>query len=183
MHAVVLVEGTSDKLALEALAGRRGRDLDAEGVSIVSMGGATTIGRFLEQYGPRGLDVQLAGMCDAGEARFVQRSLERAGVGTPRTIAEMEALGFFVCDADLEDELITALGAARVEEVIEAQGELASFRILQQMPAQRSWTVEQQLHRFMGSRGGRKGRYAPLLVDALDLAAVPRPLDGVLGAV
>jgi hypothetical protein len=29
----------------------------------------------------------------------------------------------------------------------------------------------------MGSRGGRKIRYARLLVDALDLTHVPRPLD------
>jgi hypothetical protein len=35
----------------------------------------------------------------------------------------------------------------------------------------------------MGTRGGRKIRYAPLLVGALDLAHVPRPLDGVLAHV
>ncbi len=55
--AVVLVEGISDQLALEALARRRGRDLEAEGIRIVSMGGATTIGRFLERFGPHGSDV------------------------------------------------------------------------------------------------------------------------------
>jgi len=35
----------------------------------------------------------------------------------------------------------------------------------------------------MGSGGGRKIRYASLLVEALDLARVPRPLDGVLAHV
>jgi hypothetical protein len=35
LRAVVLVEGISDKLALEALAERRGRRLGAEGVSVV----------------------------------------------------------------------------------------------------------------------------------------------------
>jgi hypothetical protein len=35
----------------------------------------------------------------------------------------------------------------------------------------------------MGSGGSRKIRYARLLVDALDLARVPRPLDGVLAHV
>jgi hypothetical protein len=35
----------------------------------------------------------------------------------------------------------------------------------------------------MGSGGGRKIAYARLLVEALDVARVPRPLDGVLAAV
>jgi hypothetical protein len=35
----------------------------------------------------------------------------------------------------------------------------------------------------MGSADRRKIRYARLLVEALDLACVPRPLDGVLGHV
>jgi hypothetical protein len=35
----------------------------------------------------------------------------------------------------------------------------------------------------MGTKGGRKIRCAPLLVAALDLARVPRPLDGVLAHV
>ena len=37
----------------------------------------------------------------------------------------MEALGFFVCDADLEDELIRALGVATVERLIESAGRAA----------------------------------------------------------
>ena len=36
----------------------------------------------------------------------------------------MESLGFYVCVADLEDELIRSLGRESVEEVIEAHGEL-----------------------------------------------------------
>jgi hypothetical protein len=35
----------------------------------------------------------------------------------------------------------------------------------------------------MGSGGSRKIRYARLLVDAVDLARVPRPLDRVLAHV
>jgi hypothetical protein len=35
----------------------------------------------------------------------------------------------------------------------------------------------------MGTRSGRKILYARLLVEALDLERVPRPLDGVLEAV
>src|ERR1041385_4306957 len=121
---VVLVEGLSDQMALRALARRRGRDLDAEGVAVVPMGGATNIARFLERYGPRGLDVRLAGLCDAGSEGDFRRALERAGLGRTLTRAERERLGFHVCVADLEDELIRALGAAGMEQVLDARGEL-----------------------------------------------------------
>jgi hypothetical protein len=182
-RAVVLVEGTSDQSALIALAARRGRNLDAEGVSIVPIGGATTIGRFLDRFGPQGSDIRLAGLCDAAEERSFRRGLRRAGLGSDLTRAGMEALGFFVCVADLEDELIRALGTAAVQEIIEAQGELGSFHIFQKQPAQRGRATEAQLRRFMGTRSGRKIRYATLLVDALDLTRVPRPLDRVLAYV
>jgi hypothetical protein len=182
-RAVVLVEGTSDQAALEALAGRRGRALSSEGISIVQMGGATNIGRFLDLFGPRGLDVRLAGLCDAAEEGYVRGALQRAGLGSRLPRAEMEALGFYVCVADLEDELIRALGTASVERIIEAQGELGSFRILQRQPAQQGRSHEAQLHRFMGTRSGRKSQYARLLAGALDLTRVPRPLDRVLAHV
>ena len=182
-QTVVLVEGISDQRALEALAGRRGRHLDAEGVSIVPMGGAQSIGSFLGHYGPQGLDVRLAGLCDAGEEADFRRALERAGLGSDLTRAAMEGLGFYVCVADLEDELIRSLGAASVERIVEGQGELQSFRTLQQQPAQQGRTTEEHLRRFLGTRGGRKIQYASLLVDALDLTRVPRPLDRLLAHV
>ncbi len=182
-QSVVLVEGTSDHAALEALAERRGRDLVAEGVSIVPMGGATNIGAYLERFGPRGSGVTLAGLCDVGEEAHFRRALERAGFGAVPGRAEMEALGFAVCVADLEDELIRALGVASVERVIEHEGELRAFRTLQKQSAQQGRSTEAQLRRFMGSRGGRKIRYARLLVEALGAEQVPRPLDRVLDCV
>jgi hypothetical protein len=159
---VILVEGVSDQLAVETLAARRGRDLAREGVAVVPIGGAGNIRRFLEDLAPEG--VRVTGLCDAGEAR----DFRRAGLEP------------FVCDADLEDELIRCLGPARVEAVIEAEGELGRFRTFQNQPAQRARSIEAQLRRFMGTRGGRKIQYAPVLVHALDLARVPQPLDGVL---
>jgi hypothetical protein len=177
--AVVVVEGKSDRAALERLAQRRGRDLAAEGVAVVPLGGAHALGRFLRTFG----EARLAGLCDAGEERDVARALERAGLGANLTRRDMETLGFYFCDPDLEDELIRSLGPERVEEIIAMQGELHAFRVMQQQPAQRQRTLQQQLRRFMGTRSGRKLRYAPLLVDALDLANVPRPLDAVLAHV
>ena len=179
-HTVVLVEGISDRRALEALAQRRGRDLDAEGVSIVTMGGAQAIGRFLDLFGPQGLDLRLAGLCDAGEEGIFLRGLEQAGLGSDLTRADMEELGFYVCVADLEDELVRSAGAAAVEQVIASEGELGSFRTFQKQPAKRDLTYEEQLWRFMWNR---KERYATLLVQALDLTRVPRPLDRVLAHV
>jgi hypothetical protein len=181
--AVVLVEGVSDQNAIEALAERRGRDLAAEGITVVSIGGAQAIGKFLRQFGPQGLGVRLAGLYDAAEEGEFRRGLERAGLGSALTRDDMERLGFYVCDADLEDELIRALGAAAVEEVVDAQGELGSFRTLQKQAAWRGRPTEDQLRRFMGSGGRRKIRYGRLLVEALDLDHVPRPLDRVLAHV
>jgi hypothetical protein len=183
MRAVVLVEGESDRNALEALAERRGRDLAAEGVAVEPIGGAQAIGRYLERFGPRGLDVRLAGLYDAGEEAAVTRRLERAGLGSDLTRAAMERLGFFACVEDLEDELIRSLGVPAVEAVVAAQGELRSFRTLQRQPAQRGVPVDGQLRRFMGTHSGRKIQYGRLLVEALDPARVPRPLDLVLAHV
>lgn len=180
MRAVVLVEGVSDRVAVETLAARRGRDLGTEGVAVVALLGAGNIRSALERYGPQGLGVRLAGLCDAGEEGDFGRALEEAGLGSGLGRPEMERLGFFVCVQDLEDELIRALGVAAVEDVVAAQGELRSFRTLQKQPAQRSWTTEAQLRRFLGTHSGRKARYAEALVQALDLERIPRPLDLVL---
>lgn len=180
---VVLVEGVSDGVALQTLAARRGRDLETEGVSVVPMGGASTLSHFLDLLGPNGHDLRLAGLCDAAQKGDFGRSLERAGLGVDLTRAGMESLGFFVCVEDLEDELIRALGADTVIGIIEAEGELGSLRTMQRQPAQRERTVEQHLWRFMGTRSGRKANYARLMVEALDLDRIPRPLDGVLNHV
>jgi len=109
-QVVVLVEGTSDQVALETLARRCGRDLEEEGVCIAPMGGATNIAHFLDRYGPFGLNLRLAGLCDVGEEGDFRRGLERVGFGTALTRADLESFGFFVCVVDLEDELIRSLG-------------------------------------------------------------------------
>jgi len=164
----VLVEGTSDQVAVETLAERRNIDLLAERVEIVPIGGAHAIGRFLAHLGPLG--VPLSGLYDAAEARDFGRVLGD----------DLEQRGFFACEPDLEGELIRALGAPAVEAVAEAHGDLDSFRTLQKQPAWRGQPLEEQLRRFMGSGGSRKIRYARLLVEALDPEAAPEPLDRVL---
>jgi hypothetical protein len=183
-RAAILVEGWSDQAAIEALARRRGRDLRAEGVVVVPIGGATNVQRFVAALGPFGLDLRLAGLCDVAELSHVRRGLERAGLGGDAATAfDSEKHGFYTCDVDLEDELIRALGTSAVEDVLEAEGELASFRRFREQPAQRGRDLHAQLRRFLGTRAGRKVRYGTLLVDALELDRVPRALDAVLAHV
>ncbi|MCW2867067.1 MAG: ATP-dependent endonuclease [Marmoricola sp.] len=182
-RAVVLVEGDSDRVALLALARRRDRDLPAEGVEVLAVGGVTNIGAAAARHGPRGRGLQLAGLYDAPEEEHVRRGLRRAGLGVGPGPDALAWLDFHRCTADLEDELLRALGVRLSLEVVEAAGELRSYRLLAQMPAQEGWTGQALLHRFLGVRSGRKARYAELLVDALPLERVPAPLDAVLDAV
>jgi hypothetical protein len=177
LRSVVLVEGPSDAAAVRALARRRGHDLDAEGVSIVAIGGYGNLGRFLERYGPSGLGVRLAGLYDAPEERHFMRGLARAGLGSDLTRADLEGLGFHACDANLEAELTRALGPAAMEELLEAQGELSAFRTYQKQPAHREEAIETQLRGFLWNR---KLEYGVLIVNALDLDHIPRPLARVL---
>jgi hypothetical protein len=168
--AVVLVEGMSDQAAVQTLAERSGRDLNAEGVFVVPMGGATNVGHFVDLFGPGGFGVRLAGLCDQGEERDFRRGLD--GTEAP----------YFVCVADLEDELIRALGTGRVEDLIEAEGESGPFLTFTRQPAHRDTARARQLRRFMGTRSGRKIRYGHLLAAALDLTVIPAPLAGLLSA-
>ncbi|HET7759443.1 MAG TPA: TOPRIM nucleotidyl transferase/hydrolase domain-containing protein [Gaiellaceae bacterium] len=162
-RAVVLVEGTSDLVALETLALRRGRDLAAEGVVVDAIGGAQAVRRALARHD----SARVIGLVDAGEADGFRRALDEV----------------FVCDPDLEGELIRALGADEVLRVLDAHGDLGPFRTLQKQPSWRGRAVEEQLRRFLGSGGSRKIQYARRLVEALDLDRVPAPLDGVLAVV
>jgi hypothetical protein len=158
--AVVLVEGITDRIALKAVAQRLA--LDLEGVEIVPIGGAQAIRRAAAEYeGER-----LAGLCDVGEERFFRRVLGDAT---------------YVCDQDLEDELIRALGAGRVQDVVAAQGDLETFRNFQNQLFWRGRPVERQLRRWL-QNGGRYLRYPPLLVDAMEPHEIPAPLAGVLAA-
>ncbi|MFF9276919.1 TOPRIM nucleotidyl transferase/hydrolase domain-containing protein [Streptomyces griseosporeus] len=174
VRTVVLVEGLSDLAAVETLAARRGRDLAAEGVCVVSMGGAMNIGRYAGLLGPPGLGLRLTGLCDVREQPYYERGLKRAG-------ASQE--GFFVCVSDLEDELIRALGTPRVEEIVRTEGDLRAWLTFLRQPAQHGRPREQQLRRFLGTKKGRKIRYGHLLVDALEPGQVPAPLDDLLASV
>jgi len=153
---VIAVEGTSDKTVLELLAARLGIALD--GMSIVPIGGAQAIRRFVADLGP---DTHVRGLCDEREAHLFRRVLDDV----------------YVCVPDLEGELIRALGPERVLELVDD-----SFRTMQKQPHQRDRPLDAQLHRWLRSVSSRYHRYLPVFVEALDLDRVPEPLRAVLCA-
>ncbi|WP_431983317.1 TOPRIM nucleotidyl transferase/hydrolase domain-containing protein [Streptomyces qinglanensis] len=171
VRTAVLLEGASDLAAVGALAARRGRDLAAEGVCVLPMGGAMSVGRFASVPGPPGLGLRLTGLCDEAERRYYARGWGRAGAA---------AREFFVCAADLEDELIRTLGTARVAELVRAAGDERALRTFLRQPAQQGRTPQQQLRRSLGTRKGRKIHYGRVLVEALAPDRTPAPLAGLL---
>jgi hypothetical protein len=185
-RTLVLLEGESDLAAVQALARMVGCDLDAGRIQLRATHGVTNFSRALLEFLNANPDALFCGLYDIAEERHVRRALARAGIALADD-ASLEPFGFFACTADLEDELIAALGADSVERVIEAQSELASLRRFQAMPEHRDRPVRQQLRRFLGTRATRKIRTAPRLVEALTVDRLPRPLAGLaarlLGAV
>ncbi|AGK77863.1 hypothetical protein SFUL_2924 [Streptomyces microflavus DSM 40593] len=174
VRTAVLLEGPSDAAAVNALAESRSRDLAAEGVCVLPMGGAMSVARFAGLLGPSGLGIRLTGLCDERERGFYERGWERAGAG-----AEQE---FFVCVADLEEELIRTLGVTRVEALVQAEGDLRALQIFLRQPAQQGRSPQQQLRRFLGTKKGRKIHYGRALVQALGPDRAPAPLDDLLAS-
>ena len=168
VRAAILVEGESDRAAVEALAEKLGRDLAS--TPVIAMGGVTNARNFVRVLGAEGLSLRLTGLCDLREERFFRRAFPAGD-------------RYFVCDADLEEELIRAHGVDGTERVIASLGDLPAFRTFQNQPAQRIRSVEAQLHRFMGTLGGRKIRYGRALVEHLGIERMPAPLRAVLASV
>ena len=163
----VLVEGGSDRRAVEVLAARSGHAVP----DVVAMHGITNLRAHLA--GPTGARADLLLLHDLAETSYVDRVLASTGV----------AVGRFVCDADLEDELIRAVGVPGVLAVVAAQGERAAYDRMAQQPAQRDRTDAQRLRRWLGARSGHKLTYAGLLAEAVALDAVPIPLRDLVAAV
>ena len=174
-RTLVLVEGESDAAAVRALAGLIDCDLALHRIDIRSADGVTNFSRELADYLRAEPDAAFCGMYDVADAWHVRRALASSGIsiaaGQP-----LEPFGFFACKADLEDELIRALGPEAVERVIEEEGETNSLRRFQAMPQHRGTPVDRQLHRFLGTRATRKIRCAQRLVEALDVSRLPYPL-------
>lgn len=157
---VVLVEGRSDALVVEHLLGQHSL---AGRLDVVPMGGVTNIRHHVRRLAGGAARPVVLGLCDAGERRFLEA-------------ADPPLDGVFVCDRDLEEELIRAVGPDRVLEVLDELDDLGRFRTFQGQPEWRGRPVTDQLRRFAGTRSGRKDLLARALARSLDPDRVPAPL-------
>lgn len=173
---VILVEGASDRIAVEAVARRLGRDM--AGIAVVSAEGVGNFAALAVRYRAQG--VPMSGLCDLAEVVWVCRALVKAKVGIALDRAGLAALGFHALDRDLEDELIRAVGLERALELLAEHGDLEAFRTLQRQRAWRDASVIDQLRRFLGAGAGRKIRYAAIFVDALAVDRLPGALVRVV---
>lgn len=165
--AVVLVEGRSDLAAVRAAATVLGVDLDAAGIDVVAMDGVTNLLRALTALPTGARPIVLA---DGAEEPWVRRALARIPDPPP----------VLLCDRDLEDELLAALGDERALAVLEEAGDLAAFRVFAGQPAQRDRSERARLHRFVGTASGRKERMAAAFTAALGAGELPPPLAGAI---
>ncbi|WP_446663682.1 hypothetical protein [Flexivirga sp. B27] len=174
---VVLLEGVSDIAALTAAA--KAHHVDLSGVELVDLGGVTNVRRETARWHGASGDPEILGLCDAPEVRFVEQALHE--IGRPvRDASDLPTYGFFVCHADLEEELIRALGTAQVVAVIEQLGLGAKLATLQQQPAWADRPLDDQLHRFCGVASGRKELLADALTTAMQPWQLPEPLRALI---
>jgi len=176
VRTIVLVEGVTDELALTLAARRSGRDLEAEGVSIVPINGAHAISRFLRRLAAEEPAAKLAGLYDEGEEEVIRVALERAGYGPNLDRSQLEAVGFFACIADLEDELIRAAGETKLSRLIELEGDAQPWRKFRNQHVWRGRAMDQQFRRFIRSVSERNGRYIRAMVETIDPSRLPRPI-------
>lgn len=174
---IVLLEGASDVAAVRALMSTCG--IDPSPVELVSLGGVTNVGRMLKEVRQVRGDVDVVGLCDAAETRFVEQALNDDGLPVADA-TDLPMYGFFVCEQDLEDELIRALGADRALDALVGAGLGGKFDNLR---AQAPWAdrpLDEQLHRFCGAASGRKELAAGILAGALAEDEIPEPMSMLL---
>jgi predicted ATPase len=181
-RTVVLVEGLSDQMVIEALAERLSKNLDGSGVAIVPTGGAATMTAYAQLYGPQGFRLELLGLTDEAEEGYAARALQAAGHPAGLSRLDREALGFFVCVRDLEEELIRAIGAGPVETLIRARGDGPAFDAFVLQPTYAGSSQEASIRAFVQHRS-RKVEYAPVLADAVNLGSLPVPIQSLLGRI
>ncbi|HKF19718.1 MAG TPA: TOPRIM nucleotidyl transferase/hydrolase domain-containing protein [Candidatus Dormibacteraeota bacterium] len=176
MRTIVLVEGVTDELALMLAARRSGRDLEAEGVSVVPINGAHAISRFLQRLAAEEPRANLAGLYDEGEEEVIRAALERAGYGPCLDRSGLERVGFYACSADLEDELVRAAGVTILSTLIELEGDTQPWHTFRKQRAWQGRPVDQQFRRFIRSVSDRNSRYIRAIVETIDPSKLPRPL-------
>ena len=164
--SIILVEGISDQIALETMADRLGRDLRAEAIVVLPIGGAHAVRNLVAEIGDRD-GLRVSGLVDEAEAELFAAAAD----GAPHFAADR----IHVCVRDLEDELIRAVDRSVFEALLADEGDLQAFRTLQKQPSWRDQPFEAQMHRWLRSISGRPNRYADRVLRCPD-ARLPAPL-------
>ncbi|WP_404387971.1 hypothetical protein [Humibacillus xanthopallidus] len=176
---LVLLEGASDVAALQAASERAGLALDDAGVRLIDMGGATNVRRHLVDAARAPTKPRVLGMCDIKEGSFFVRALRELDCDVS-SVEELPRWGFQICDRDLEDELLRALGPDGVRQVFDGLGLSGRFATFTRQPAWAAREFHDQARRFAGVASGRKEVMAAALAAALDPQALPSPLSRLL---
>jgi hypothetical protein len=173
---VVFVEGITDYQAVRVIASTLGRSLDAEGVAVVALDGAASLTTFLQIMGPQGLQLAVGGICDADYEADWCSYLCAAGIPATNR-AELNALGFYVSDPDLEDELVAALGTTATQLVFANEGATERFQRYSRQPAHQDKSLHEQIRGFAQTK---KAYWTPRLAAAVTAANLPTSIKGVL---
>lgn len=104
---VIAVEGLSDRIIVESVAEVTNRNLDRLGVSLIETNGAGDMGAINTLFGPAGFNVPLSMLIDEDAEADTAGKL---GVQP----ADLNNRFVWVSRVDLEEEYVTALGAARL---------------------------------------------------------------------
>ena len=112
-HRVIAVEGISDRIIVEHAADLTNRTLDRLGVSLVETNGSGNMGPINTLFGPNGFNVPISMLIDADAEAGTAKKL---GVQP----ADLNSNFVWVSRADLEDEYVAAIGAARLQAALSA---------------------------------------------------------------
>ena len=175
----MLLEGASDVAALQAASERASLGLGDAGVRLIDMGGATNVRRHLVDAARAPTKPRVLGMCDIKEGSFFVRALRELDCDVS-SVDELPRWGFQLCDRDLEDELLRALGSDGVRQVFDGLGLSGRFATFTRQPAWAARDFHEQARRFAGVASGRKEVMAAALAAALDPEALPSPLRQLL---
>lgn len=182
----VLVEGESDVAALSTLRARDGTSATEETCRIVAMGGATNIRRTLDSVVAQESWPHVLGLCDEREAPYFARAVDlhrdALGITGSVTVERLPDVGFQVCRADLEDELMRALGVDGTLAVLDGLGLLEGFWAFTRQLAWQGRPVRDQLRRFGTTTSGRKELLARALAEATSVEHTPPPLAALIAA-
>lgn len=173
----VLLESANDVAAVQVFA--RKLEIDTSAAEFVNLQGTTNIGRIMKDIRQVRSDADVVGLCDAADTRSAEKALNDDGLPV-QDATDLPMYGFFVCERDLEDELIRALGADAARTALLNSGLASKFDALRTQPEWADKSIAEQVDKFCHSASGRKELAAAVLADAVPADAIPEPVSMLL---